>query len=83
LARIETPGICYVTDHDTGMIRTVPRKPLAVAERQARYMGHQVYGYARVRTFCDGWFPPENTSAIMHLAHSTRHEALVDLATKL
>jgi hypothetical protein len=70
-------------EHDTGMIRTVPRTDLAKADRKARFTGTRVYGYARVEPFCDGWFAPDKVPAIVHLAHSTRHEALVDLATRL
>ena len=70
-------------DHDSGMIRNDPRDGPELADRKATFMGTRAYGFARVRRFVDGWFPPEGRHAIMHLCHSTRAEALASLAAPL
>ena len=66
-------------DHDTAMIRNDPRDCADAADRKAAYMGKRIYGFARVRRFVDGWFPPEDREAIMHLCHATRAEAVASL----
>jgi hypothetical protein len=66
-------------DHDSGMICNNPADPADVADRKASYMGRKVYGFARVHRFVDGWFPPEERDAIMHLCHATRAEAIASL----
>jgi hypothetical protein len=66
-------------DHDSAMIRNTPGDPPRLADRKAGFMGRQVYGFARVHRFVDGWFPPEGRNAIMHLCHATRAEALASL----
>jgi hypothetical protein len=67
-------------DHDSAMIRDDPRDPSEIADRKARSMGLRAYGFARVGRFVNGWFPPENRDAIMHLCHSTREEVVASLA---
>jgi hypothetical protein len=66
-------------DHDSAMIRNEPGERADVAERKAAYMGKRVYGFARVHRFVDGWFPPEEREAVMHLCHATRAEAIASL----
>ena len=66
-------------DHDTAMIRNEPGERANVAGRKAAYMGTRVYGFARVDRFVDGWFPPEEREAVMHLCHATRAEAIASL----
>jgi hypothetical protein len=66
-------------DHDSAMILTDPRDPGEVADRKAVSLGVAAYGFARACRFVDGWFPPENREALMHLCHSTRAEALASL----
>jgi hypothetical protein len=68
-------------DHDSAMIRNEPQDPATVAGRKATFMGRQIYGYARVHRFVDGWFPPEKRNAIMHLCHATRAEAIASLSS--
>jgi len=67
-------------DHDTGMIRNDPRDRGDVADRKASFMGKYVYGFARVHSLVDGWFPPEARRAVVHLCHSTRAEVVASLA---
>jgi hypothetical protein len=67
-------------DHDTGMIRNDPRERSDVADRKASFMGKYVYGFARVHSLVNGWFPPEARRAVIHLCHSTRAEAVASLA---
>jgi hypothetical protein len=67
-------------DHDTGMIRNEPRDRSGAADRKAIFMGKNVYGFARVHSLVNGWFPPEARRAIIHLCHSTRAEAVDSLA---
>lgn len=69
-------------DHDSAMIRNHPGDPPEMAQRKAVYMGEKVYGFARVHRFVDGWFPPENRSAVMHLCHATRAEAIASLCAR-
>ena len=66
-------------DHDSAMIRIDPRDPPEVADRKAVSLGVETYGFARVRRFVEGWFPPEAREAVMHLCHSTRAEAVASL----
>jgi hypothetical protein len=66
-------------DHDSAMIRNDPRDPPRLSDRKAAFMGMRTYGFARVRRFVDGWFPPEGRNAIMHLCHATRAEATASL----
>jgi hypothetical protein len=66
-------------DHDTAMIRNEPGETAEIAERKAAYMGKRVYGFARVHRFVNGWFPPEEREAVMHLCHATRAEAIASL----
>jgi hypothetical protein len=70
-------------DHDTGMIRNDPRDRSDTADRKASFMGKYVYGFARVHSLVDGWFPPEARRAVIHLCHSTRAEAVASLAQAL
>jgi hypothetical protein len=70
-------------DHDSGMIRNDPRDPPRLADRKATFMGMRTYGFARVHRFVEGWFPPEGRSAIMHLCHATRAEAVASLVAPL
>ncbi len=67
-------------DYDTGMIRDDLRDRAEIADRKAAFMGKRIYGFARVHRFVDGWFPPEDRSAVMHLCHSTRAEAVDSLS---
>jgi hypothetical protein len=39
----------------------------------------RTYGFARAEPFVQGWFPPEQRAATMHLCHSTRAEAIASL----
>jgi hypothetical protein len=66
-------------DHDSAMIRNDPGDAAEVAVRKAKYMGQRIYGFARVHRLVDGWFPPERRTALMHLCHSTRAEAVASL----
>jgi hypothetical protein len=67
-------------DHDTGMIRSAPNDSAKSAERKAVFAGMRTYGFARVSRFVDGWFPPEGRTAIMHLCHATKDEAIASLS---
>lgn len=67
-------------DHDSAIIRDAPGDPPELAERRATYMGMRVYGFARVHRFTNGWFPPEEREAVMHLCHATRAEAVASLS---
>ncbi len=67
-------------DHDTGMIRSDPRDPRDAADRRAVSLAMQAYKFARVHRLVDGWFPPLQRHAVIHLCHSTRAEAVASLA---
>lgn len=69
-------------DHDSAMIRNDPRDSPELADRKAAFMGVRAYGFARVSRFVNGWFPPENREAIMHLCHATRGEIIASLGAK-
>ena len=64
------------------MIRNDPRDSPELADRKAAFMGVRAYGFARVSRFVNGWFPPENREAIMHLCHATRGEIIASLGAK-
>ncbi len=66
-------------DHDSGMIRNDPGDRAEVADRKVVFMGKNVYGFARVHRFVDGWFPPEQRHAVMYLCHASRAEAIASL----
>jgi hypothetical protein len=70
-------------DHDTAIIRDDPEDPPELAQRKATYLGMRVYGFARVHGFTNGWFPPEEREAVMHLCHATRAEAVASLSVRL
>jgi hypothetical protein len=70
-------------DHDTGMIRNLPKDSTQAAERKAVFAGIRIYGFARVKGFANGWFPPEDRNAIMHLCHATRSEAVASVLNQL
>jgi hypothetical protein len=61
------------------MIRNDPTDRAEVADRKAAFMGRNVYGFARVHRFVNGWFPPERRHAIMYLCHASRAEAVASL----
>jgi hypothetical protein len=58
-------------DHDCGMFLNAP-DPERLAVRN--------YGYARVELMVDGWFAPEQETAVVHLGHADRSECLASLA---
>ena len=70
----------WPADHDSAMIRNDPSDTPQLADRKAVFMGTRTYGFARVGRFVNGWFPPEERHAIMHLCHVTRAEALLTLS---
>jgi hypothetical protein len=66
-------------DHTSAMIRNDPDDPPEVTDRKATSLGIGACGFARVRRFVDGWFPPEGRNAVMHLCHATRAEAVASI----
>jgi len=58
-------------DHDSAMLLNSADPALAIKSRQRAAAAARTYGFARAEPFVEGWFPPEQCEALVHLCHST------------
>lgn len=67
-------------DHDSAMLLNSADPAQAAKVHHRAAAAARTYGFARAEPFVQGWFPPEQRDATMHLCHSTRAEAIGSLS---
>jgi hypothetical protein len=66
-------------DHDSAMLLNSAEPAASEKVRRRAAAAARTYGFARAEPFVQGWFPPEQRDATMHLCHATRQEAIDSL----